>query len=422
VKLLQKNTIDAFKRFSFTPNMTFHDFNLCAPLLDGLDSMGFEQATPIQDQVIPSVLEGRDVIACAQTGTGKTAAYLLPILDRISRNSIPHTAALIIAPTRELAQQIDQALQGFAYFTHASSHAVYGGGSGILFEQERKSLTEGASVIIATPGRLLSHLNLGYVKFDLLDFLVLDEADKMLDMGFYEDIMRIISFLPKKRQNLCFSATMPPKMRELAKRITHNPFEINIALSKPAAGVTQEAFLVHDNQKAPLLIKLLKEKKFPSVIIFVSTKSEVKNLERELKRAHLSAQAISSDLSQEEREAALLSFRNGVTKNLVATDILSRGIDIDNISLVVNYDVPHDAEDYVHRVGRTARAESTGLAITLVNEKDQQRFANIEKLIEKQVPKITLPAELGKGPAWEPNKKHHHSHPKKHFQKRKGRR
>lgn len=402
--------------------MTFHDFNLCTPLLDGLDSMGFEEATPIQSQVIPLVLDGRDVIACAQTGTGKTAAYLLPILDRISRNSIPHTAALIIAPTRELAQQIDQALQGFAYFTHASSHAVYGGSSGISFEQEKKSLTEGASVIIATPGRLLSHLNLGYVKFDLLDFLVLDEADKMLDMGFYDDIMRIISFLPKKRQNLCFSATMPPKMRELAKRITHNAEEINIAMSKPAEGVTQEAFLVYDGQKIPLLVRLLKEKKFPSVIIFAATKSEVKNLERELKRVHLSARAISSDLTQEEREEALLSFRNGETKNLVATDILSRGIDVENISLVVNYDVPHDAEDYVHRVGRTARAESTGLAITLVNEKDQHRFAKIEKLIERQVPKIALPADLGKSPAWEPNKRHFHPHPKKHFHKKKGKR
>ncbi len=322
---------------------------------------------------------------------------------------------MIIAPTRELAQQIDQALQGFAYFTHASSHAVYGGSSGISFEQEKKSLTEGASVIIATPGRLLSHLNLGYVKFDMLDFLVLDEADKMLDMGFYDDIMRIISFLPKKRQNLCFSATMPPKMRELAKRIAHNPGEINIALSKPAAGVTQEAFLVYDNQKAPLLIRLLKEKNFPSVIIFASTKSGVKDLERELTRAKLSARAISSDLSQEEREQALLSFRNGTTKNLVATDILSRGIDVDNISLVVNYDVPHDAEDYVHRVGRTARA------ITLVNEKDQHRFANIEKLIEKVVLKIALPPEIGKGPAWEPNKKHHHAHPNKNFHRGKKR-
>jgi ATP-dependent RNA helicase RhlE len=383
--------------------------------------MGFEAATPIQEQVIPLVLNGTDVIATAQTGTGKTAAYLLPILDRISRNSIPHTAALIIAPTRELAQQIDQALQGFAYFTHASSIAVYGGSSGVLFEQEKRSLTDGASVIIATPGRLLSHLNLGYVKFDQLDFLVLDEADKMLDMGFYDDIMRIVSYLPKKRQNLCFSATMAPRMRELAKRITHNASEINIAMSKPAAGVTQEAFLVYDNQKAPLLIKLLKEKNFPSVIIFASTKSGVKDLERELTRAKLSARAISSDLSQEEREQALLSFRNGTTKNLVATDILSRGIDVDNISLVVNYDVPHDAEDYVHRVGRTARAESTGLAITLVNEKDQHRFANIEKLIEQQVLKIALPPELGKGPPWEPNKKHHHAYPKKNFQRKKRR-
>src|SRR2546423_1724096 len=239
--------------------------------------MGFDNPTPIQEQVIPLILAGKDVIAGAQTGTGKTAAYLLPLLDRISRNLIPHTSALIIAPTRELALQIDQALQGFAYFTHASSIPVYGGSGGTVFEQERTSLTEGASVIIATPGRLLSHLNMGYVKFDQLDCLVLDEADKMLDMGFYDDIMRIISFLPTKRQNLFFSATMPPRMRELAKRIMQNPVEVSLALSKPAAGILQGAYLVSDNQKIPLVIKLLTGKELSSVLIFVSTKSGVKD-------------------------------------------------------------------------------------------------------------------------------------------------
>jgi len=401
--------------------LTFHDFQLCEPLLEGLDSMGFDTPTPIQEQVIPLILTNRDVIAGAQTGTGKTAAYLLPLLDRISRNKIPHTSALIVAPTRELANQIDQALQGFAYFTHASSIAVYGGNDGIVFERERKSLTEGASVIIATPGRLLSHLNMGYVKFDQLDCLVLDEADKMLDMGFYDDIMRIISFLPKKRQNLFFSATMPPRMRELAKRIMDEPAEVNIALSKPAAGILQGAYLVHDTQKIPLLIQLLTGKEIASVLIFASTKSGVKALERELQLAKLSAKAISSDLSQQEREAVLLSFRNQRTRILVATDILSRGIDIDNIGLVVNYDVPGDAEDYVHRIGRTARAETTGVALTLVNEKDQHRLAQIETLIEREVPRIPLPPELGQSPAWNPTKKHRSDAHKKNFRKTKRR-
>lgn len=366
--------------------------------------MGFDNPTPIQQQVIPSILANRDVIAGAQTGTGKTAAYLLPMLDRISRNKIPHTAALIIAPTRELALQIDQALQGFAYFTHASSIAVYGGGDGIVFEQEKRSLTDGASVIVATPGRLLSHLNMGYVKFDQLDCLVLDEADKMLDMGFYDDIMRIISFLPKQRQNLFFSATMPPRMRELAKRIMNDPFEVSIALSKPAEGILQGAYILHENQKTPLLVKLLTGKELSSILVFASTKSGVKSLERELRQAKLSAKAISSDLSQQEREEVLLSFRNHRTRILVATDILSRGIDIDDIGLVVNYDVPGDAEDYVHRIGRTARAETTGVALTFVNEKDQYRLAQIEKLIEKEVPRIPLPTELGESPAWNPKK------------------
>ncbi len=396
--------------------MNFHDFHLCEPLLEGLDSMGFESPTPIQQQVIPSILEGRDVIAGAQTGTGKTAAYLLPLLDRISRNKIPHTSALIVAPTRELAQQIDQALQGFAYFTHASSIAVYGGSDGVVFEQEKRSLTDGASVIIATPGRLLSHLNMGYVKFNQLDCLVLDEADKMLDMGFYDDIMRIISFLPKERQNLFFSATMPPRMRELAKRIMKNPAEVNIALSKPAEGILQGAYLVHESQKTPLLVKLLAGKELTSTIIFVSTKSGVKSLVSELHKAKLGAKAISSDLSQQEREEVMLAFRSQRTKIIVATDILSRGIDIDTIGLVINYDVPGDAEDYVHRIGRTARAESTGVALTLVNEKDQYRLAQIETLIEKEVPKIALPPELGQGPVWNPKKQPRIPH-KKSFRK-----
>lgn len=372
--------------------------------------MGFSKPTPIQEQVIPDILKGRDVIACAQTGTGKTAAYLLPVLNKIAEKDIHHTSVLIISPTRELALQIDNAFQGFAYFTHASSIAVYGGSDGMTFDREKKALTDGASVIIATPGRLMSHLNLGYVKFDKLDCLILDEADKMLDMGFYDDILKIIRYLPEKRQNLCFSATMPPKMRELAKRILKDPFEVNIAISKPAAGILQGAYLAHDSQKTPLLLKILSEKNLASTLIFAGTKSGVKALERELQQRKLPAKAIHSDLTQEEREKVLLGFRNRSIKILVATDILSRGIDIDNIGLVVNYDVPGDAEDYVHRVGRTARAESTGEAITFINEKDMRRFAQIEELIEREVPKYPLPEELGTAPVWNPKSSGHSFH------------
>ncbi|MCY7410326.1 MAG: DEAD/DEAH box helicase [Chitinophagales bacterium] len=384
--------------------MTFSDFNFSAPLNEGLDAMGFTQPTPIQEQVIPLIMQKRDVIACAQTGTGKTAAYILPTLHHISLNKIPHTSVLIIAPTRELAQQIDQAFQGFAYFTHASSIAVYGGSDGEVFEREKKALKHGASVIIATPGRLISHINMGNPKFDQLDCLILDEADKMLDMGFYDDIVRIINSLPAKRQNLLFSATMPSRMRQLAQRILNNPHEINIALSKPAAGILQGAYLVYDSQKTPLLKTLLEGKQLTSVLIFASTKVGVKDLERELKRMRLNAAAIHSDLTQDEREKVLLGFRTRAIQILVATDILSRGIDIENIGLVINYDVPGDAEDYVHRVGRTARAESTGVALTLVNERDQYRLEQIETLIERIVPKIAVPESLGATPAWNPKK------------------
>ncbi len=385
--------------------MTFADLGLDDSLLDGLDAMGFEKPTPIQEQVMPHILEGKDVIACAQTGTGKTAAYLLPVLDKISRQEFQHTSALILSPTRELALQIDHAFQGFSYYTGASSIAVYGGGDGQTFEREKRAMTEGASVVIATPGRLISHLNLGYVKFNQIDFLVLDEADKMLDMGFFEDIIKIIGFIPAKRQNLLFSATMPTKIRELARKIMNDPFEVNIAISKPAAGVTQTAFVVYDRQKPELLKRILTQRTDPSMLVFASTKQTVKDLERDLRKKGLPIRAIHSDLSQEERESVLLSFRSRQTKILVATDILSRGIDIDNIGLVLNYDVPGDAEDYVHRVGRTARAETTGEAITFIGEKDQRRFSDIEKLIERVIPKTEMPADLGTGPAYEPERK-----------------
>jgi ATP-dependent RNA helicase RhlE len=402
--------------------MSFDHFNLTPPLLDGLDTMGYDKPTPIQEQVIPHILQGHDVIACAQTGTGKTAAYLLPVLHKISENNIPHTSALIISPTRELALQIDNAFQGFSYFTHASSIAVYGGSDGITFEREKRALTEGASVVIATPGRLLSHLNMGYVKFNQLDFLILDEADKMLDMGFYDDIVRIIRFIPEKRQNLLFSATMPPRMRELARKIMQSPIEINIAMSKPAEGILQQAILIYDNQKSQILTKIVSEKHKDKVLIFASTKIAVKDLEKELKKLHLPARAFHSDLTQEERENVLLSFRNGKTKILVATDILSRGIDIEDIDLVINYDVPGDAEDYIHRIGRTARAAAKGEAITFINPRDQRKFSQIEKLMEREVEKLSIPPEMGSQPAWNPeiknNKKNFRSKSKRPFKKK----
>ena len=295
--------------------ITFEDLGLDDSLLDGLHSMGFEKPTPIQEMVLPHILDGKDVIACAQTGTGKTAAYLLPVLDKISRQQKQHTTALIVSPTRELALQIDHAFQGFSYFTSASSIAVYGGGDGQTFDREKKAMTEGVSVIIATPGRLISHLNLGYVKLDQLDFLVLDEADKMLDMGFYDDILKIIRFIPAKRQNLLFSATMPPKIRELARKIMNQPEEVNIAISKPAAGVKQGAYVVHESQKPELLKRILSERKDASMLVFASTKQTVKDLERSLKKNGFPVKAIHSDLSQEEREAVLLSFRTRQTKS-----------------------------------------------------------------------------------------------------------
>ena len=393
--------------------MTFEDFKLNPRLIEGLDSMGFQTPTPIQEQAIPTILEGQDLIACAQTGTGKTAAFLLPVIhksmDLPSENEIN---TLIITPTRELAIQIDQQMEGLAYFTGVSSLAIYGGGDGSSFEKEKSALINGADVIVGTPGRLISHLNLGYVKIGALKHLVLDEADRMMDMGFNDDIMKIISFLPGVRQNLMFSATMPPKIRNLAKQILNdNPFEINIAISKPAAGIFQAAFMVYDNQKPALAGHLLKAKQLQSVIVFSSTKSNVKALDKELRQLGFGCEAIHSDLDQDEREAVLRRFKNRDFKVLVATDILSRGIDIEGIDLVVNYDVPGDGEDYIHRIGRTARAASKGVAFTFVNEKDQQKFFSIEQLLEKEIPKAKLPAHIGEGPKYAPKKrggsKHH---------------
>jgi len=372
--------------------------------------MGFEKATPIQELAIPIILEHRDLIACAQTGTGKTAAYLLPIINKNIRNHKHAVNTLIIVPTRELAIQIDEAMQGFGYFTPVNAIAIYGGSDGLSFEQEKKALTQGANIIIATPGRLISHLNMGYAKFDHVEHLILDEADRMLDMGFSEAINKIATYLPKKRQTLLFSATMPHKIRELAKKILTNPAEINISVSKPAEGVTQAAYVVHDSQKMELLKNILNGKKLESILIFSSTKDKVKELERELLRFKFNAAAIHSDLEQEKRIDVLRQFKNKSLPVLIATDILSRGIDIDSISLVINYDVPRDAEDYVHRVGRTARAATTGMAITFINPKDQRKFKNIEELIKSEINKLPLPEHMGEGPKYEPHKKHESEH------------
>jgi ATP-dependent RNA helicase RhlE len=385
--------------------MGFENFSLETSLLDGLLSMGYEKPTPVQEEAIPPILEGKDIIACAQTGTGKTAAYLLPVINDIIKGTDEESIhCIIIAPTRELAVQIDQQVQGFSYFTPVSSIAVYGGGESSTWDKQKKALTHGADIIIATPGRLIAHLNMGYVKVGSVKQLILDEADRMLDMGFMEDIMQIISHLPKKRQNLLFSATMPSKIRSLAKKILNEPTEVSIAVSKTADGIIQGAYMTYDAQKIPLISALLKgkEKKLPSILIFCSTKRSVKELEIALQKEGFSAKSIHSDLEQKDREIRLNDFRNRKIQVLIATDILSRGIDIENISLVINFDVPGDAEDYVHRVGRTARAESTGIAMTLINQKEQNKFHRIEQLIGEEIKKANTPNFLGKSPEYRP--------------------
>jgi len=385
--------------------LTFHDFNLDEKLIEGLQSMGFNTPTPIQEQAIPIVLEGKDLIACAQTGTGKTAAYLLPILNKIIHAEKRHLNTLIIAPTRELAQQIDQQIEGIGYFIGVSSISVYGGGDGATWDQQRKALEEGADIIIATPGRLIALLATGKIVLDHLEHLVLDEADRMLDMGFYDDIVKIINYLPKERQTVLFSATMPPKIRTLATKILNKPAEINISIAKPAAGILQQAYVVYDTQKSALIKHVLKSSNWNSVIIFASTKETVKKLDAAFQRAGLPAKAFHSDLEQPEREVILRAFKNKQINMLIGTDVLSRGIDVEGISLVINFDVPPDPEDYVHRVGRTARAETTGTAITFINERDQGKFHSIETLIGDTISKLPLPDSIGEGPAYVPRQK-----------------
>jgi ATP-dependent RNA helicase RhlE len=384
----------------------FEDFGLDPKLIDGIHAIGYEEATPIQEMAIPIILGNKDIIASAQTGTGKTAAFLLPVIHHIlNSENDGNIKALVVVPTRELAIQIDQQMEGLSYFTSVSSLAVYGGGDGSSFAREKVALSEGADMIIGTPGRLIAHLNMGYVKVDKLKYLVLDEADRMLDMGFNEDLMKIVSYLPKERQNLMFSATMPSKMRELAQTILNNPEQINIAVSKPAERIVQAAFVVYDRQKIELAKYILSAKKLQSVIVFCSTKSATKQLNRELKKMKFLSEEIHSDLEQKERELVLQAFKNKKLNILVATDILSRGIDIEDIELVVNYDVPNDGEDYIHRIGRTARAASKGAAFTFINEKEQQKFLDIEELLGAPVPKAKVPASLGETPAYNPRKR-----------------
>ena len=403
--------------------MKFKDFNFTEEINQGLDAMGFEEPTPVQEQAIPIIQKDDDVIAVAQTGTGKTAAFLLPVLDKIQRSGAGNLNTLIIAPTRELAMQIDQQMEGFSYFTGTSSIAIYGGGSGSSFDAEKTALTDGADLIVATPGRLLSHLNLNYVKIDQLQHFILDEADRMLDMGFADDLKKIAEYLPKKRQNIMFSATMPPKIRSLARAIMNDPKEVNIAISKTAEGILQAAYNTYANQKNPLLKSLLHGKEdLNSIIIFTSRKTTVKDIVRDLKKMGLDVDGISSDLDQDQREEVLRRFKNKRLRILAATDIISRGIDIDSIDLVINYDVPNDPEDYVHRVGRTARAKSTGVALTFIDEKGQRDFQKIEQLLESTVQKLPNPADIGNGPEYKPGQSRGNSNykgNKKKFYKKK---
>jgi superfamily II DNA/RNA helicase len=379
--------------------LTFHEFKLHDDLLAGIDAMNYQQATPVQEQAIPKILEGKDLIACAQTGTGKTAAYLLPLLDKISHAKHGHTTTLILVPTRELATQIDEQVMGFGYYVEASSIAIYGGGKSENWEQQKRALTSGADIIIATPGRLIAHLQMGYVKFDQIKYLVLDEADKMMDMGFSDDIFNIVRQLPKDRQTLLFSATMPTKIRDFSQQILKNPEEIRLAVSKPAAGIDQQLYMAFDRQKIYVLEHIIKTQDVQSMVLFTSQKAAVGGIVKAVNKLGIEARGISSDRTQEEREEIMRAFKNKQFPILVATDVLSRGIDIDSLSHVVNYDIPRAAEDYVHRIGRTARAATKGTAITFVSDQDQDRVVKIEKLIERELEKRNITEELGLGPA-----------------------
>ncbi|MBO5611196.1 MAG: DEAD/DEAH box helicase [Prevotella sp.] len=383
--------------------MEFEQLYLTDNILDALDDMRFTTCTPIQEKCIPLILDGKDVIGIAQTGTGKTAAYLLPILSLIDEGELPDDKVncLIMCPTRELAQQIDQAMVGFSYYLdNVNSVAVYGGNDGSRFLTETNALKMGANVVIATPGRLLSHIQMGHVDLSDISFFVLDEADRMLDMGFSDDILKISKLLPKSRQTVMFSATMPEKIEMLAKQLMTEPDVVKIAVSKPAEKIRQTAYLCHENQKIGLLRHLFEEQSLKRVIIFCGSKIKVKEIKRMLSQKKISCAEMHSDLTQQQRDETMYDFKIGKIDILVATDIVARGIDIDDISTVINFDVPHDAEDYVHRIGRTARAERSGLAITLIRGKEVGAFMNIEKFLNRSIEKLELPESLGKGPEY----------------------
>ena len=385
--------------------MTFEETYLNDNILDALYDMHFEEMTPIQEKCIPEILDGRDVIGVAQTGTGKTAAYLLPILSMLDDGGFPKDAVncIVMSPTRELAQQIDQAMQGFGYYLDGiSSVAVYGGNDGNRFDQEMKGLKMGADAIIATPGRLLSHIRMGHVDLSQLSFFVLDEADRMLDMGFSDDILSIAKLLPQNHQTIMFSATMPDKIQQLARTLLYKPVEVKIAVSKPAEKIQQSAFVCYEHQKLGIVRSLFLAGELQRVIIFCGKKDKVKDITRELQRMKINCAPMHSDLSQAERDDVMYRFKAGQVDVLVATDIVARGIDIDDILCVINYDVPHDAEDYVHRIGRTARAQRDGIAITFVSEQDMRYFADIERFLERDIHKNPLPDGLGEGPDYNP--------------------
>lgn len=387
--------------------MRFDQLDLSDDILDALDAMRFEECTPIQEQAIPLILEGRDIIAVAQTGTGKTAAYLLPVIDRLADlpEAKDYVNCIVMSPTRELAQQIDRQMEGFAYYVPVSSVAIYGGTDGATFAQQQRGLKMGADVVIATPGRLLAHLQMGYVDLSKVSYFILDEADRMLDMGFYDDIMQIVKQLPESRQTLMFSATMPPKIQQMAKAILKDPAEVKIAVSRPIEKIDQSAFVCHEGQKSGILRHLFKTAHSKRVIVFSSSKQKVKELARELRRAKVKTGEMHSDLEQNDRDQVMLDFRAGRLDVLVATDILARGIDIDDIAMVVNYDVPHEAEDYVHRIGRTARANADGMAVTLISQREQPKFGYIENFLGYEVRKQEVPAELGEAPEYNPKKR-----------------
>lgn len=397
--------------------MYFDELDLGDDILDALDAMHFDECTPIQSLAIPHALQGKDIMAIAQTGTGKTAAYLLPVIERLTYGNYPTDAinCIIMTPTRELALQIDRQMEGFAYYLPVSSLPIYGGTDGRGFSQQQHGLKQGADVVIATPGRLLAHLQMGYCDLSKVSFFILDEADRMLDMGFYDDIMAIAKHLPKSRQTLMFSATMPPKIKQLAKTLLSSPIEVKTAVSRPADAIEQSAAILYEPQKEPMLQHLLSTKAKERVIVFAASKLKVKDLTRSLRRSGIKAAEMHSDLDQTKRQDAILAFRAGRIDVLVATDILARGIDIDDIAMVVNYDVPAEAEDYVHRIGRTARAGAGGIAVTLVSPRDQHRFGAIERFLRYQVNKEIIPKSLGETPVYDPAK---HTHDKKHSNRR----